>query len=62
MRNNDQPQMEQYLSTTYIDNPEEGGEYERPFKLFIPPNIQMVQMAHPHTLTTPIHIDHTHTI
>lgn len=35
----DQPQMQEHLSTSYADQPEDGGEYERPFRLFLPPNI-----------------------
>ena len=38
----DQPQLQEHLSTTYVDDPEEGGEYERPFRLFLPSNIETV--------------------
>ena len=38
----DQPQLQEHPSTSYVDNPEEGGEYDRPFRLFLPPNIQTV--------------------
>ena len=40
----DQPEAPEHLSTSYADNPEDGGEYERPFRLFLPPNIETVSM------------------
>ena len=51
----DQPQLEEHLSTTYVDNPDDGGEYERPFRLFLPPNIQTVRVTSTRRrlLTTP---------
>ena len=38
----DQPQMFEHPPSSYVDIVDEGGEYERPFRLFIPPNIRTV--------------------
>lgn len=39
-----QPERPEHMSTEYADDPDEGGEYERPFRLFIPPNITTVSI------------------
>ena len=42
----DQPQMLEHPPSSYVDIVDEGGEYERPFRLFIPPNIRTVSYTY----------------